>query len=421
MNARALDLRRAAYRPDLIAIDVSFISLAKVLPAVLACARRALRLPRARQAAVRGRDASGWAREGWCARLTTGARRSSRSAKLRAALGHSVLGFASSGLPGPGGQPGEFVWIAEGGREGARDDLEARRARGGAVKAAAHGHHPHPPGGGGDLRRRPPRDRRADRRGDRRCGWTRTRWRSTRSPSARGSCSDADPAEDGTDLAIVLGGDGTMLRAMRTFAGRGVPVFSFNFGAIGFLATVERDELEDGHPARDRWRLRAARDARAGDRCRRSPASRRQRHLVPPACEQPCGGAGVQRWAADQLGSVRCDGLVVSTPGRIHGLQPRQRRPGAGVGRGGLRGVVHRAAHAHRASAGGGHGRRADRAERLGERARGRDHRRAHRVRARAPGRDGHPLPATTRCCCAQRPGSNFYHRLREKFGRLAY
>ena len=55
-----------------------------------------------------------------------------------------------------------------------------------------------------------------------------------------GAVLGADP-DAPTDLAVVLGGDGTILTAMRRFAGRGVPVFAMNFGEIGFLATVERD------------------------------------------------------------------------------------------------------------------------------------------------------------------------------------
>src|ERR1043166_8366052 len=50
----------------------------------------------------------------------------------------------------------------------------------------------------------------------------------------------------GADLAVVLGGDGTMLRALRRFLGTGVPVIGVNFGRVGFLAGVEGDELEEG-------------------------------------------------------------------------------------------------------------------------------------------------------------------------------
>jgi NAD+ kinase len=48
------------------------------------------------------------------------------------------------------------------------------------------------------------------------------------------------------DICFVLGGDGATLRALRACAGTDVPVFAINFGRIGFLATVDRDELEAG-------------------------------------------------------------------------------------------------------------------------------------------------------------------------------
>ena len=48
------------------------------------------------------------------------------------------------------------------------------------------------------------------------------------------------------DLAVVLGGDGTMLRALNRFLGTPVPVLGVNFGRVGFLASVRPDELESG-------------------------------------------------------------------------------------------------------------------------------------------------------------------------------
>jgi NAD+ kinase len=48
------------------------------------------------------------------------------------------------------------------------------------------------------------------------------------------------------DVAIVLGGDGTMLRALRTYLGTGVPVFGVNFGRVGFLTSVEGSGFEEG-------------------------------------------------------------------------------------------------------------------------------------------------------------------------------
>ena len=47
----------------------------------------------------------------------------------RAELGLAVLGYASSGLPGPAGNRESFVWLAEAGREGALEDLEAAARR----------------------------------------------------------------------------------------------------------------------------------------------------------------------------------------------------------------------------------------------------------------------------------------------------
>ena len=48
------------------------------------------------------------------------------------------------------------------------------------------------------------------------------------------------------DLAIVLGGDGTMLRALTRFLGSGVPVLGVNYGRVGFLTAIQADELESG-------------------------------------------------------------------------------------------------------------------------------------------------------------------------------
>jgi NAD+ kinase len=48
------------------------------------------------------------------------------------------------------------------------------------------------------------------------------------------------------DLCLVLGGDGTILKALRAYADTEVPIFGFNFGTIGFLAAVESEELEAG-------------------------------------------------------------------------------------------------------------------------------------------------------------------------------
>jgi 23S rRNA (cytidine1920-2'-O)/16S rRNA (cytidine1409-2'-O)-methyltransferase len=123
-NARSLEASELPYAPDLIVIDVSFISLAKVLPAVLACAAErfdclALIKP---QFEV-GRSAVG---KGGVVRSADDRRRALVDVGACAqALGFSVLGYASSGLPGPKGNLETFVWIAERTRDGTVADLDA--------------------------------------------------------------------------------------------------------------------------------------------------------------------------------------------------------------------------------------------------------------------------------------------------------
>jgi NAD+ kinase len=57
-----------------------------------------------------------------------------------------------------------------------------------------------------------------------------------------------EPEQDlsNADIAVVLGGDGTMLRALQRFLGSDIPVVGVNFGRVGFLASVHANELESG-------------------------------------------------------------------------------------------------------------------------------------------------------------------------------
>jgi NAD+ kinase len=122
---------------------------------------------------------------------------------------------------------------------------------------------------------------------------------------------DGDLAD--LDLAVVLGGDGTMLRGLMRFLGVEVPVIGVNFGRVGFLASIAADSLEEGLGR-----------AFSGD------------YVVVelPALEAEAGHA---RWMAvndfvttssllgrmielgwavggEDLGSIPCDGLICSTP-----------------------------------------------------------------------------------------------------------
>jgi NAD+ kinase len=52
--------------------------------------------------------------------------------------------------------------------------------------------------------------------------------------------------EDDPELAVVLGGDGTMLRALHRFLGTSVPVIGVNFGRVGFLSAMTPPAMEEG-------------------------------------------------------------------------------------------------------------------------------------------------------------------------------
>jgi len=121
------------------------------------------------------------------------------------------------------------------------------------------------------------------------------------------------PLSDDVAVCVVLGGDGTILRALRQYAGTGVPVFAVNFGEVGFLATVDPDNVVDG--------LRRA-----------FCGGYETLHMPALAIETPVGpqkaindvsihrrvGQRVAQLAyvvgEEEVGSVRCDGLVVATP-----------------------------------------------------------------------------------------------------------
>lgn len=122
---------------------------------------------------------------------------------------------------------------------------------------------------------------------------------------------DSLPADP--DLCLVLGGDGSILYALRQFARTGVPVFGVNFGTIGFLAAVERDEAEQGirralageTEAIDLPGLAIDVDGKERFAFNDVSFSRRPRNRVAELS---------YRIADEEVGNVRCDGLVAATP-----------------------------------------------------------------------------------------------------------
>jgi len=108
---------------------VSFISLTKVLPAVMAAAAPRFDC----LALVKPQFEVGRERVGKGGVVREAAERRAALVAVaehaRAELGAAVLGFASSGLPGPAGNRESFVWLAEAGRPGAIEDSEAAARR----------------------------------------------------------------------------------------------------------------------------------------------------------------------------------------------------------------------------------------------------------------------------------------------------
>jgi 23S rRNA (cytidine1920-2'-O)/16S rRNA (cytidine1409-2'-O)-methyltransferase len=119
-NARSLDAGELPYAPDLIVIDVAFISLTKVLPAVLACAAERFDcLALVKPQFEVGRELVG---KGGVVRDPALRRRALVSVgEAAVGLGAAVLGYASSGLPGPRGNRESFVWLADAARDGVSD------------------------------------------------------------------------------------------------------------------------------------------------------------------------------------------------------------------------------------------------------------------------------------------------------------
>jgi 23S rRNA (cytidine1920-2'-O)/16S rRNA (cytidine1409-2'-O)-methyltransferase len=120
MNARRLSREQLPYAPELIAIDVSFIGLAKVLPAVAACAATTfdlIALVKPQFEVGRDRVGKGGVVRDPSHRLE--ALVAAGAAALQA--GMSVQGYCSSGLPGPAGNLESFVWCTEAARDGVHD------------------------------------------------------------------------------------------------------------------------------------------------------------------------------------------------------------------------------------------------------------------------------------------------------------
>jgi NAD+ kinase len=227
----------------------------------------------------------------------------------------------------------------------------------------------------------------------------------------------ADPAGD-TGLAVVLGGDGTILSTLRLFARREVPVFAVNFGTIGFLATIEPSELDDGIPLAltgdfDVMPIPGlVAETSDGDELGMNDISFHRRHTGRVA-ELAYSVEG------EELGEVRCDGLVVATPAGSTGYNLANGGP---VLAWGVEGYVVSFIAPHTLTARALVVAPTDVLS-VTNRSREED------VEMTTDGRRVCVLPREDTmnirfeprtALLAQLPGATFYHRLRDKFGRLA-
>jgi NAD+ kinase len=228
---------------------------------------------------------------------------------------------------------------------------------------------------------------------------------------------DAELSRD-VDLCVVMGGDGTILTALREYANTGVPVFAVNFGEVGFLATVDPDGLD-------------------GDFDRAFSGDFETMELPGITVGRPEGtwmgmndisvhrkpGFRVADLAyaltGEEIGRVRCDGLVVSTPQGSTGYNLANGGP---VLAWGVAGFVVSFIAPHSLTA------RSlvvapDDLLTINNRSREEPvevHIDGRPVVELQPGEDIHVEFARATAVLAQLPGASFYHRLRERFGRLA-
>ena len=228
------------------------------------------------------------------------------------------------------------------------------------------------------------------------------------------------PVSDDVELCVVFGGDGTILRALRRYAGTSVPVFAVNYGEIGYLATIDPDE-EGGL-------LAGMERAVAGDfETLTLPALALETPDGPHAAINDLAihrraGTRVAQLsyavAGEEIGSVRCDGLVLATPAGSTGYNLANGGP---VMAWGVEGFAVSFISPHSLTA---------RALVVAP-----DDLLSVHNRSRDPvdiSLDGQPAGSICpdeaitasflreAADLAQVPGSSFYRRLREKFGRLA-
>jgi NAD+ kinase len=220
------------------------------------------------------------------------------------------------------------------------------------------------------------------------------------------------------DVCLVLGGDGSILYALRHFSNTGVPVFGINFGTIGFLAAVEREQLSAGLERAFSGEFDVMdMPALSVDLPVEHPVALNDVSLL----RQPHGRVAELSYTIgdEEVGSVRCDGLVAATPAGSTGYNLANAGP---ILAWGVKGYVVSFIAPHTLAA---------RALVVAPS----DSLSVMNAAGREPveiSLDGSPAGELEPGAAlemrfeesvsklAQLPGANFYHRIREKFGKLA-
>ncbi|MFL5816696.1 MAG: NAD(+)/NADH kinase [Conexibacter sp.] len=226
------------------------------------------------------------------------------------------------------------------------------------------------------------------------------------------------PVPRDADLCIALGGDGTILHGLRAYAGTAVPVFGINFGEVGFLATVEPDGVTAGVELALRGEFDTLRlpgiEVTSGDQswlAMNDVSFHRKQGLRVADLAFDVDG--------EEVGRVRCDGLVIATPAGSTGYNLANGGPVMAWGVEGLA-VSFIAPHSLTARA-----LVVAPQDAIAVRSRSQE----EPVDVSIDGRPMCELAPGGRVSArfedgvgtlAQVPGASFYHRLREKFGRLA-
>lgn len=235
---------------------------------------------------------------------------------------------------------------------------------------------------------------------------------------AGGGIEEVASLPEQPDLCLVLGGDGSILYALRSFARTGVPVFGVNFGTVGFLAAVERADAEQGirralageTETIDLPALEVAADGEERFCFNDVSFSRRPQDRVAELS---------YRIAGEEVGNVRCDGLVAATPAGSTGYNLANQGP---ILAWGVKGYVVSYIAPHSLTARALVVAPADVLEVRNAAGRepvdvGVD---GELTGTLAPGASLEVRFADAVGRLAQLPGTSFYHRIREKFGHLA-